>query len=78
MKSGKVMTQLLKRAFYFYFNGFREMTLGRTLWFIILLKLFIMFAILRLLFFPNYLKENAESGEEAEYVVKELIERGEG
>ena len=31
------------------------MTLGRTLWAIILLKLFIMFAILRLFFFPDQL-----------------------
>ncbi len=54
------------------------MTLGRTLWFIILLKLFILFAILRLFFFPDYLSEKAESGEESEYVVKELIDRGEG
>ncbi len=31
------------------------MTLGRTLWAIILIKLFIMFVVLRLLFFPDLL-----------------------
>ena len=41
--------------FRFYVDGFRSMTLGRTLWAIILLKLFIMFAILRLFFFPDQL-----------------------
>lgn len=35
----------------FYLEGFRRMTWGRTLWIIILLKLFVMFAILRVFFF---------------------------
>ena len=42
---------LLNTIFHFYLDGFRQMTLGRTLWALILLKLFIMFAILRLFFF---------------------------
>lgn len=36
----------------FYYDGFREMTLGRTLWAIILIKLFVMFFILKLFFSP--------------------------
>ena len=43
------------RIYRFYLEGFREMKLGKTLWLIILVKLFIMFFILRLFFFPNYL-----------------------
>ena len=43
---------LLTRIWIFYRDGFREMTLGRTLWAIILIKLFIMFFILKLFFFP--------------------------
>ncbi len=40
------------------------MTLGRTLWCIILIKLFIMFAVLKAFFFPSYLKGSAcEKGE---------------
>ena len=42
---------LLTRIWIFYRDGFREMTLGRTLWTIILIKLFIMFFILKLFFF---------------------------
>ena len=38
---------LLVRIWTFYRDGFREMTLGRTLWAIILIKLFIMFFILK-------------------------------
>ena len=36
------------------------MTLGKTLWCIILLKLIIMFAVLKVFFFPSYLKGEAE------------------
>ena len=43
------------RVYRFYADGFRSMTLGRTLWAVILIKLFIMFAILRLFFFPDIL-----------------------
>lgn len=49
------MVQTLKRVTRFYIEGFREMTLGRTLWAIILIKLFIMFAVLKLFFFPDLL-----------------------
>ena len=35
------------RAFDLYYDGFRHMTLGKTLWIIILIKLFIMFFILK-------------------------------
>ena len=41
------------RFFNLYYEGFRDMKLGRTLWAIILIKLFIMFAILKVFFFPE-------------------------
>ena len=62
----------------FYVDGFRGMTLGRTLWFIILVKLFIMLFILRLFFFPNYLNTPAVGGDKEEYVSRELIHRAIG
>lgn len=49
------------------------MTLGRTLWCIILIKLFIMFAVLKAFFFPSYLKGNAE--EKGDTVSAELTAR---
>ena len=66
---------LLYRVFDLYYDGFRHMTLGRTLWAIILIKLFIIFAILKIFFFPDFLKQNAPEGQEDAYVAKELIER---
>lgn len=63
------------KVFDLYYDGFRSMKLGKQLWVIILIKLFIMFAILKVFFFPNFLKEKAPKGGEADYVSKELIER---
>ena len=64
----------LHRAFDLYYDGFRSMRLGKTLWAIILIKLFIIFAILKVFFVPNGLKEHAV-GDEAGYVAGSLIER---
>ena len=64
----------LYKAFNFYRDGFRQMTLGRTLWAIILIKLFIIFAVLKVFFFPNFLKEHAQ-GNESGYVATELVDR---
>ncbi|WP_418827349.1 DUF4492 domain-containing protein [Phocaeicola sp.] len=58
----------------FYRDGFRSMTLGRTLWVLILIKLFIMFFILKLFFFPSFLKGKTNE-EKQEYVGSELIHR---
>ena len=58
----------------FYMEVFRNMTLGKTLWAIILIKLFIMFFILRLFFFPNILQQKYDTDEErANQVIENLI-----
>ena len=57
----------------FYLEGFRSMTLGRTLWAIILLKLFIMFAVLKAFFFPAYLQGDEAAKETT--VATELTDR---
>jgi hypothetical protein len=63
------------RFFRFYLEGFRSMTLGKTLWLIILVKLFVLFVILKTFFFPNYLKKFGTSEEKREYISSELINR---
>lgn len=60
----------------FYRDGFREMRLGKTLWAIILIKLFIMFFVLKLFFFPNFFKGKTTE-EKEEYVGTELVNRAE-
>lgn len=63
------------RIYHFYLEGFREMKLGKTLWLIILVKLFILFFILKLFFFPNYLGKFDEDSAKAEHVSDELTGR---
>lgn len=58
----------------FYLEGFKSMTLGKTLWCIILIKLFVMFFVLKLFFFPSFLGDKTEE-EKGEYVSSELIDR---
>ena len=61
------------RVFHLYYDGFRSMTVGKTLWLIIGIKLFIMFFILKLLFFPNFLNSKCDTEQEkAEYVRQQL------
>ena len=67
------MEKLLKKIVLFYYDGFRSMTLGRTLWTIILIKLFVMFFILKLFFFPSFLKGSDE--QKQNQVGTELVER---
>jgi len=63
----------LKDFFTMYVEGFKNLTWGKTLWIIILIKLFIMFAILRVFFFPDVLNSRFHTDKEkSEYVLKEL------
>jgi hypothetical protein len=63
------------RVFDLYYDGFRNMRLGRTLWAIIIVKLIIIFAVLKLFFFPNYLKQHAEEGKESEFVATQILKQ---
>lgn len=67
------MFEVASRVFGFYRDGFRQMTIGKTLWKIIFIKLVIMFAVLKLFFFPNFLSTNFETDEQrADYVLGQL------
>ena len=68
-----IIMRVLFNIWMFYVDGFRNMTVGKTLWIIIGIKLFIMFAILRLFFFPNFLKSKFENDTlRSEYVIEQL------
>lgn len=51
---------LLSQIFHLYYDGFRTMTLGKTLWTIILIKLAIIFLVLKLFSFQIYQYECQE------------------
>ena len=64
---------MVKKVFKFYYERFRNMTWGRKLWGIILLKLFIMFAILKIFFFPDVLKRDFTTDEQrSDHVLEQL------
>lgn len=68
--------KLFQGIWQFYYEGFRSMTVGRKLWVIILIKLFIIFFILKLFFFPNFLNSRFQSDyEKGNYVREQLIIR---
>ena len=63
----------LYRVYDLYYDGFRHMTLGRTLWAVIIVKLVVIFLVLKLFFFPNFIKEHAQEGQEAEFVANQTL-----
>lgn len=65
---------VLRKIAKFYYDGFRSMTVGRTLWAVILIKLAIMFLILKIFFFPATLR-GMDDGQKADFVSRELIDR---
>lgn len=66
----------LSKVWWFYIDGFRAMTVGRTLWAIIAIKVIIFFVIIKWIFFPDFLASKADDDEgKAEYVRHELIDR---
>ena len=63
----------IKRVIKFYTDGFSQMTVGRTLWVVILVKLFIMFAVLKVFFFPDFLGQKCENDTQKSQYVQEIL-----
>ncbi|MBR1551916.1 MAG: DUF4492 domain-containing protein [Muribaculaceae bacterium] len=69
-------TSWLQRVFYLYYDGFRGMTVGKTLWLIIGIKLVVFFVLIKWIFFPDFLNGVASTDEgKADYVREQLINR---
>ena len=67
------MASLPKELYSFYRQGFRSMVVGRTLWKLVAIKLFIIFAVLKVFFFSNYLEHNfATDRERSAHVLENL------
>jgi hypothetical protein len=68
------MTAIPSKILNFYLDGFRSMKVGRTLWKLILLKLLVIFAVLKL-FFPDVLAVRYDSdAARAEHVLQRLTQ----
>lgn len=64
--------------FRMFWEGFTNMTtLGKTLWILVIVKLIVMFFILKPYFSPNYLDTKYKDNDKAksEYVGQELIDK---
>jgi len=65
------MFATLRKIAGFYIDGFRNMTVGRTLWIIIIIKVAVIFAVLRLFFFQPTLQGESDE-ERGEEVLQQL------
>lgn len=63
------------KVFNLYYDGFKNMTLGKTLWAIILVKLIVIFLVIKLFFLPDFLSSRAKEGNKAAFVSEEIINR---
>ncbi|WP_104721507.1 DUF4492 domain-containing protein [Helicobacter mesocricetorum] len=54
----------LTKIFLFYYLGFKNMKLGRSLWLVIIVKLFIIFGILKVFIYDNSLHKLYSTQEE--------------
>lgn len=62
--------------FIMFKDGFKRMTLGKTLWALVIIKLIITFLILKPFFFPNFLDSNFDdSKSKGNYVGEQLYKR---
>ena len=65
----------LRRIWLFYYEGFRDMSsLGKTLWIVIVVQHFIMFAMLRLFFFRPALSGCETDAEKSRVVIENLTQ----
>lgn len=62
----------IKQIIDFYITGFRSMTVGKTLWAIIFIKLIILFLVLKLFFFKSALSDYKTPEEKSNKVIENL------
>jgi Domain of unknown function (DUF4492) len=68
-----IVKRILRKIFYLYYDGFRGMTLGKKLWAIIIIKLFVIYVVLKLFFFHDFLESHFNSNKErSNYVIDQL------
>jgi hypothetical protein len=68
------MINIIKNIAKFYIDGFKNLEkLGIRLWVIILIKLFIMFIILKIFFFQDFLDKKFDNEKDkSEYILKQI------
>jgi len=67
------MRKFFTNIYLFYYHGFKNMTVGKKLWTIIIIKLIIIFLVLKLFFFPDFLNSNFKTDKERSNHVMEQL-----
>ncbi len=70
-----MIPKVVTKIFLFYKEGFSQMKLGRKLWLLVLIKLFVLFGIVKYFFFPNILQEDFDSDKaRSQYILQQLTQ----
>lgn len=68
------MQNIASKIYRFYRDGFAGMTVGRSLWLLIIIKVAIIFLVLRLFFFPDIVSnESDRMNRPADAVVRDVM-----
>lgn len=67
------MKETLAKIYGLYADGFRNMTVGKKLWALIIVKLAIIFLVFKMFFFPNILQENYDNDDDRARAVAERL-----
>ncbi len=66
---------ICKKILFFYIDGFKSMKVGKKLWLIMFIKLFIFFFILKLFFFPDILQTKFSNDKDrANFVIENITQ----
>ncbi|ETD27517.1 DUF4492 domain-containing protein [Helicobacter canis] len=65
---------MLKNIVRFYVQGFANMTLGKTLWKIIFIKLLVIFIVLKFFIYGDSIRDIGGAKERSEYVLGNLTQ----
>lgn len=67
------MKRFFTRVIDLYVDGFRSMTVGKKLWILIIIKLIVIFALLKLFFFQDFLSRSCSTDDEKAAKVRQEI-----
>lgn len=63
----------IRKILTLYTDGFRSMTVGRSLWLMIIIKVVILFAVLKVFFFPDLLGSGYDTDEQRAEAVRSSL-----
>ena len=68
--------EIFLKIVYLYIDGFKNMRVGKLLWKIIAFKFIVFILIMKVFFFPNFLKTNFSTDEQrSEHVLDNLTKK---